>query len=215
MALAKRLPFAMRAQMEKRWVQTETWQQKPPTRELRGGTVVVVGLGSIGSEFVQKAKALGLHVIAVREHPERGAAGAHQVVGQGELKRVLPRADYVVLAAPVTDSTRGIICADSLALMKSDTYLINVGRGPLIDNDALIAALKERRIAGAALDVFVEEPLPPSSPYWELENVLITPHTAAISSKLWERQYGLISENLKRFKAGEELLGVVNKTRGY
>lgn len=214
-ALAKKLPFAVRAQTEKRWVQTETWELKPTVQEIRGATAVVVGFGSIGREFAKRANALGMHVIAVREHPERGGEDVDQVSGQENLKQVLPRADFVVLAAPLTESTKGIICADALALMPSHSYLINVSRGPLIDDDALVAALKARKIAGAALDVFVEEPLPPSSPYWELDNVLVTSHTAAITKNLWERQYGLISVNMRRFKQGEELLGKVSKERGY
>src|SRR5437588_6373315 len=99
--------------------------------------------------------------------------------------------------------------------MKAHCYIINVGRGPLIDDTALISALRERRIAGAALDVFAEEPLHADSPYWQLENVLITPHTAAVTEKLWMRHYQLISENLRRFLAGQPLLAIVDKHRGY
>jgi phosphoglycerate dehydrogenase-like enzyme len=108
-----------------------------------------------------------------------------------------------------------MIDGDRLALMKPDAYLINVSRGPLIDDDALIAALQQKRIAGAALDVFADEPLPQDSPYWDLENVLITPHTAAVTEKLWERHFEMISENFERFVGGKPLLQVVDKRRGY
>lgn len=108
-----------------------------------------------------------------------------------------------------------MINAERLAQMKPEAYLINVSRGPLIDDTDLIAALRARKIAGAALDVFAAEPLPADSPYWELDNCFITPHTAAVTGKLWERHYALFTENLRRFLRGEPLLGVVDKQRGY
>jgi phosphoglycerate dehydrogenase-like enzyme len=128
---------------------------------------------------------------------------------------VLPGADFVVLAVPLTPATQNLISADRLARMRKDAYLINVSRGPLIDDPALISALRGRRIAGAALDVFAEEPLPPDSPYWGFDNVLITPHTAAVTEKLWERHYQVVRENLARFLRGEPLLYVVDKRKGY
>jgi len=156
-----------------------------------------------------------MKVIAIREHPERGSDLADAVHSRAQLHDVLPQADFVVLAAPLTAETRHIINADALAAMRPDSYLINVSRGPLIDDDALIAALRSGRIAGAALDVFAEEPLPAGSPYWALPNVLITPHTAAVTEKLWVRHFALISENLKRFLADQPLRGLVDKSRGY
>jgi phosphoglycerate dehydrogenase-like enzyme len=105
--------------------------------------------------------------------------------------------------------------AARLGLMKPDAYLINVARGPLVDETALLEALKDRRIAGAALDVFNEEPLPANSPFWSLDNILITPHTAAVTERLWERHYKLMVENLRRFLAGKPLLNEVDKSRGY
>jgi phosphoglycerate dehydrogenase-like enzyme len=131
------------------------------------------------------------------------------------LNEMLARADYVVLAAPVTPATRGMIGGEQLSQMKRDSYLINVSRGPLIDEAALIEALRERKIAGAALDVFDQEPLPPDSAFWDLDNLLITPHTAGMTTKLWERHYTLFSENLQRFLSGQPLLALVNKKSGY
>jgi len=183
--------------------------------EINGSRVVVIGLGSIGREFARRARALGARVIAIREHPERGTETANEVAGMKELDRHLAEADFVVLAAPLTVGTQALINRERLLLMKGSAYLINVSRGPLIDDDALIAALESEQIAGAALDVFAEEPLPPSSPYWDLPNVLITPHTAAVTPKLWERHYRQISANVRRFLAGEPLEGVVDKTQGY
>lgn len=104
---------------------------------------------------------------------------------------------------------------DRLGRMRPDSYLINVGRGPLVDEDALLEAIRNEKIAGAGLDVFVEEPLPPKSPFWNLENILITPHTAAVTDRLWDRHYQLICENLKRFLERKLLLNLVNKHKGY
>ena len=215
LALAKKLPSAMRFQHARAWGQQAMWAEEPTIGEISGAKVVLVGLGSIGREFARRARALGTEVTAVREHPERGAETADAVAGMTELPRLLPEADFVVLAAPLTPGTSGVIDRERLALMKDGAYLINVSRGPLIDDEALIEALREGEIAGAALDVFDEEPLPPSSPYWELPNVLITPHTAAVTPKLWDRHYAQISGNLRRFLAGEPLEGVVSKQQGY
>lgn len=214
LALAKRLPSAMRYQQRHTWAQTELWSEKPPVLEITGATLVVVGLGSIGSEVVRWAAALGMRVLAVREHPEKGAESA-EVFGPDDLDRVLAQADFVVLAAPLTPQTEGLINATRLAAIKKDAYLINVSRGPLVDEAALVEALRSGRIGGAALDVFENEPLPADSPLWDLENVLITPHTAAVTDKLWERHYVLLVENLRRYLAGKPLLGLVDKRRGY
>ena len=215
LALAKRLPQAMQYQAKKTWSQDQLWHQHPRPREMAGTTVAVIGMGGIGREFTTRAKALGMKVLAVRENPSKGSDGADAIFSPTQLDDVLPQADYVLLCTPVTPATTGIIGASRLSKMKPDAYLINVARGPLIDEAALLDALKHRRIAGAALDVFVEEPLPPDSPFWLLDNILITPHTAAVTERLWERHYRLIAENLKRFLAGEPLLNEVDKTRGY
>lgn len=215
LALAKRLPQAMRYQEKKKWAQEILWGEEPRPREILGATVVVVGMGSIGREFATKAKALGMKVLAVRENPEKGPGGADAVYGTAQLDEVLPQADYVLLCTPVTPSTTDLMNRGRLARMRPDSYLINVGRGPLVDEAALLDALRSRKIAGAGLDVFTEEPLSPDSPFWDLENVLITPHTAAVTERLWERHYQLICENLRRFLAGKELLYLIDKRRGY
>jgi phosphoglycerate dehydrogenase-like enzyme len=215
LALAKKLPAAFRYQSTRTWSQQALWEQEPMLAEINGSRVVVIGLGSIGREFARRARALGARVIAIREHPERGTETANEVAGMTELDRHLAEADFVILAAPLTAGTQALINRERLLRMKDSAYLINVSRGPLIDDDALIAALESEQIAGAALDVFAEEPLPRSSPYWDLPNVLITPHTAAVTPKLWERHYRQISANVRRFLAGEPLEGVVDKTQGY
>jgi phosphoglycerate dehydrogenase-like enzyme len=156
-----------------------------------------------------------MRVLAVRENPAKGTGGADAVHGSGQIDDVLPLADYVLLCTPVTPATMGIINAARLRSMKPDSYLINVARGPLIDEAALLETLRNKRIAGAALDVFIEEPLPATSPFWRLDNLLITPHTAAVTERLWERHYRLIVQNMNRFLAGQPLLNQVDKTLGY
>jgi len=215
LALAKRLPQAMRYQAKKKWSQALLWNEHPRPREVEGATVAVIGVGGIGSEFIRRAKALGMNVLAVRQNPAKGTAGADEVYSAEQLEQVLPRADYVLLCTPVTPATSALINSERLAKMKSDAYLINVGRGTLADEPALIDALKAHRIAGAALDVFDEEPLPEESPFWSLDNVLITPHTAGVTEGLWERHYKLIAENLRRFNDGRPLLSEVDKKEGY
>jgi phosphoglycerate dehydrogenase-like enzyme len=215
LALAKRLPQAMQYQAKKIWSQDQLWHERPRPREVADTTVAVIGMGGIGREFTKRAKALGMKVLAVRENPAKGTGGADAVYSPAEIASVLPQADYVLLCTPVTPATTGLINVARLSKMKPDAYLINVGRGPLVDEAALIQALQERRIAGAALDVFNEEPLPADSPFWSLDNLLITPHTAAVTERLWERHYKLIVENLNRFLAGQPLLNQVDKKLGY
>src|SRR6202158_610406 len=214
-ALAKKIPDSVRLQQKHVWGQQILWDELPRVREVAGATVGIVGLGSIGRAAAKSAKALGMRVIAVREHPEKGSAGADAVFGPVQIDEIFRQADYVVLAAPVTASTKAMANAERLALMKPDACLINVGRGPLVDEVALAAGLRETRIGGAALDVFPTEPLAADSLLWDVPNLLITPHTAALTEKLWERHYALFSENLRRYLNGQPLLAVVDKRKGY
>ena len=214
-ALAKKIPESARLQQKHVWGQQILWDELPRVREVAGATVGIVGLGSIGRAVATSAKALGMKVIAMREHPEKGSEGADVVFGPAQIGEIFRQADYIVLAVPVTDGTKAIANAERLALMKPGACLINVGRGPLVDEPALAAALREKTIGGAALDVFPKEPLPADSPLWDVPNLLITPHTAALTDKLWERHYALFSENLRRYLGGQPLLAVVDKKKGY
>ncbi|HXO39603.1 MAG TPA: D-2-hydroxyacid dehydrogenase, partial [Candidatus Acidoferrum sp.] len=215
LALAKRLPSAVRYQERRKWAMEAIWKEQPRPREVRGASLVVVGLGSIGAEVASMATALKMHVIGVREHPKRGPGGANEVVGYDELDSAIARADFVVLAAPLTERTRHLIDVRRLQLFKPTAFLINVSRGALVDEAALVKALRERRIAGAALDVFEEEPLSRWSPLWTIPQVLITPHTAFLTENVWQRHYEVFTANLKRYLAGQALLGLVDKARGY
>ncbi|MBZ5572034.1 MAG: D-2-hydroxyacid dehydrogenase [Acidobacteriia bacterium] len=215
-ALAKKLPDAVRLQGKRAWGQEILWRERPRPREVAGSTLGLVGVGSIGREVARKASALGMRVIAARENPEKGSLeGVEQVYPPSQLELVLGQSDYVVLATPVTPATRGLMNSNRLARMKPDACLINVGRGPLVDERALADALLNHTIGGAALDVFEEEPLPADSPLWNLENLLITPHTAGLTEKLWERHYVLLSDNLRRYLAHQPLRAVVDKKSGY
>jgi phosphoglycerate dehydrogenase-like enzyme len=216
LALAKNLPQAMRFQARRFWAQEEMWNRLPRPREIAGATLGLVGVGSIGSKVAKHAAAMGMRVIAVRDNLEKPRPeGVETVLPSSKLDLLVSQSDYIALTVPVTPETRNLLDTARFARMKPDACLINVGRGPLIEEAALLTALRERKIGGAALDVFEHEPLPADSPLWELENLLITPHTAGLTEKLWERQYELISENLRRYLEPRPLLAVVDKQKGY
>jgi phosphoglycerate dehydrogenase-like enzyme len=223
LALSKRLDTVIRAQVKHQWTQQQLWEQRPRPRQVRGATLAVIGLGHIGGAVARMAAALGMRITGVRAHPERGLdwlpqgapAENHATVGPAELDNAIAEADYVVLAAPLTPSTQYLIDARRLALMKPEACFINVSRGGLVEEEALIEVLKSKRIGGAALDVFATEPLPADSPLWNLENVILTPHSGGISEQSWDRQYELFTENLRRFMAGKRLISEVDKKRGY
>jgi phosphoglycerate dehydrogenase-like enzyme len=225
LALAKRLPLAVRYQQQHVWAQEQITYQHPHPAELAGSALGLVGYGAIGAEVARSAIALGMRVLVVRQHPQKnnnalssrveGPLSSAEIFGPDRLDEIIAQSDFLVLAAPLTETTRYLINAERLARMRPGAYLINVARGPLIDEAALAAALRNRRIGGAALDVFDHEPLPADSPLWELDNLLITPHVAATSDKMWERHYTLIKENLRRYLAGESLLGLVDTRAGY
>lgn len=215
-AIARRIPESVRFQLKHVWAQGIFWDEGLSPTELGGATLGLVGLGSIGGNVASRASAMGMKVIAVREHAHRPKPEhVDEVLPTSQLDKLLSRSDYVVLSPPVTPATRGMIGRAQLAAMKKDGYLINVGRGPLVDEAALIEALREHRIAGAALDVFDHEPLPPDSPLWDLENLLILPHTGGMTNKMWARHYAVFAENLRRFLSHQPLLAVVDKKLGY
>jgi len=215
-ALAKKIPEAVRLQQKHIWGQEAMWREGRRPRELADATLGLVGVGSIGREVAKRASALGMSVVAVRQHPEKQKPeGVTTVYSAGALKIFLAQCDYVVLAAPITPSTQRLMNAERLGQMKRDACLINVGRGLLIDEAALSTALRKNQIGGAALDVFEQEPLPADSPLWDLDNVLITPHTAGLTEELWERHYRLYSDNLRRYLGGKSLGGMVDKDKGY
>jgi phosphoglycerate dehydrogenase-like enzyme len=175
-------------------------------RELNGQTLLIVGLGGIGQRLAALAKAFGMRVIGTRSDPSKGAGSADAVYGDADLLKVLPEADIVALTCPLTPTTTGLINASALAAMKPGVTLINVARGGVVDEPAVIAALKSGHIGKAGLDVTVEEPLPASSPLWTMPQVLITPHSAGETQAYEARIVDLLLENLGRLERGDSNL---------
>jgi phosphoglycerate dehydrogenase-like enzyme len=215
-ALARQLHTAIRRQAQHRWAQDELESDTSAIYTLQGLRMGVVGLGSIGCEVARLAAALGMRVSAVRRRAiHTSATGLDEVLPPERLADLLAASDVVVLAAPHTSSTDRIIGARELAQMKPGALLVNISRGTLVDDDALVAALRSGRLGGAALDVFTREPLASESPYWDLPNVIVTPHTSGAMADYWTPLVALFSENLRRFERGEPLLNVVDKKAGY
>jgi phosphoglycerate dehydrogenase-like enzyme len=222
LAAARRLPQLWELQAERTWQPLEA-------RELRDVTVGIVGLGSIGRAVGALATAFGCRVIATRRRPDAGAdaadgAGDEPFLGSLMLDRVLPperlpellgESDFVVLAAPLTPDTVDLIGDAAIGQMKPGAWIINVARGELVDERALARAVRNGRIGGAVLDTFREEPLPPSSPLYELPNVILTPHTSWSSTRVLDRSVDLFCDNLRRYAAGRPLVNVVDPTAGY
>jgi phosphoglycerate dehydrogenase-like enzyme len=229
LAISRQLPELLELQRERTW-------QPLQGRELRDLTIGVVGFGSLGRAVASLATAFGSRVIALRRNPAAGDRPAidppgaarlddddpflveprlAQVFGPDGLHELLGQADVVVLAAPLTAETESLIDEAAIAAMKPDAWLINVARGRLVDDTALIRALTDGRIGGAALDTFRDEPLPQSSPLWALPNVIVTPHTSWSSARVLDRSIDLFCDNLRRFRAGEPLRNVVDRAAGY
>lgn len=193
------------------------WERYAGT-DLEGRTVVVIGLGAVGQEVARMCKALSMKVIGV-DLPgiplDSLTCPPDEFFPVGELRSVLPRAEHLVLIAPHTPETEKLIGAEELALMPQDAIFINISRGPLVDEPALADALISGHLSGAGLDVFVEEPLPEDSPFWEMPNVLVSPHSGSTSDQENRRLTDLFCENLKRFLAGEPLINVLDLERLY
>jgi phosphoglycerate dehydrogenase-like enzyme len=207
LALRKGLP-RLQADSRKR-----AWPHYP-VPELRGETLLVVGLGEIGREVARLGAAFGMRVVGVRRRP---AAVEHvdEVHPPDRLDELAATADAIVITLPLTDETEGLVSRRTIEALKPTAVLVNVGRGTVVDEEALIDALREHRIAGAALDVFAVEPLPPENPLWELENVIVSPHTAALSIHENERIVALFLRNLRRYLDGETLLSRIRTDGQY
>ena len=184
-------------------------------QELRDATIVVFGMGSIGGEIARLASAVWMRVIGVRRKAATSQPGIDRVVTADRLADVVGEADYLAIAAPLTSATRGAISREVISRMKPTAWIMNIGRGAITDEPAMIEALQAKRIAGAALDVFTTEPLPKERPLCALDNVIITPHHSGSSPRATERTLTLFAENLRRYKAGEPLINRVDFEAGY
>jgi phosphoglycerate dehydrogenase-like enzyme len=224
LAFARKLRLLLENQQKAAWPADRFTTFEP--YELRDSTVGIIGYGVIGRQVGTICRAFGMRVLAV-DRPEvltveppwrlpgSGTAVPDRLYDPSDIKSVLKESDYVVLCVPYTPQTQGMINADTLAVMKPTAVLINVARGNVVDEPALIEALKAGKIRGAGLDVYTEEPLPSTSPFWKLPNVIACPHVAGLSPHYLARAVTLFAENLRRYLAGEPLLNVVQKERGY
>ena len=207
-ALAKKLPEYWENQKVKKWRRVET-------EEIEGKTLGIVGLGTVGSELARKAKALGMRVVATKRIAGDKPPAVDELGGPEFLPRVLEESDFVVLCLASIPSTEKMICEKELRTMKPTAYLINLTGGKAVEEKALVRALKEKWIAGAALDAFAKQPLPPDSELWDLPNVIISARVAGAAAQKWELMLPIFAENLKRFIDGEPLRNVVDKELGY
>jgi phosphoglycerate dehydrogenase-like enzyme len=227
LALGRRLPGMIQDKEAKRWAE-DRFERFSPT-ELHGATVGIVGYGSIGREVARLCRAFGAKVLAVKRDLKSLTDPGYVIPGLGDPAASLPErlyppqalrsmageCDFVVVATPLTDETRGLVDRKVLQNMKPTAYLVDISRGGVVDHGALVEALNEKRIAGAALDVYPVEPLPESSPLWEMPNVILSPHVGGASGDYMERAAALFAENLRRYVNDEPLLNRYDPSRGY
>ncbi|MBD2437737.1 D-2-hydroxyacid dehydrogenase [Nostoc sp. FACHB-110] len=190
------------------------WKRGFPIQELTDATLLIIGAGGIGQAIAARAKAFGIRIIGTRRHPQP-LANFDQVVGADEWRSLLPEVDYVVVATPLTPETTGLIDESVLRSLPPHAYLINIARGAVVDEPAIIKALTEGWIAGAALDTVVTEPLPSDSPLWSVPNLFITPHCSGHSPRGKQRSIELFLDNFNRYQTGQPLRNVVDKQAGY
>jgi phosphoglycerate dehydrogenase-like enzyme len=216
-ALARQFHTAMRHQVRREWAHDALeGSGTSAIRSLQGARMGIIGLGAIGAEVARVAAPFGLRVSAIRRTPGgSGPDGVDEVLPPERLPDLLAASDVVVLSAPLTPATRGLIGVREVAQMKRGAFLVNVGRGKLVVDDAVIGGLRSGQIGGAALDVFTHEPLDAASPYWDLPNVIVTPHTSGAMQDYWTPLVALFSDNLRRFEQSRPLVNVVDKTAGY
>ena len=214
-ALARNFPDSLRQQDRGCWSQQELWDLPQHLTELNGRLLLIVGFGSIGHQLASRAKAFDMRVWGVSRSGKGDTNLAEKIIPATELAEALPHADFVVVSAPETQETRRLIGAREIALMKPTARVINVARGSLVDQAALIAALQSGRLAGSALDVTDPEPPAADDVLWKAPNLLLTPHTSAISDRLWRRQSALLLDLLERWFDGREMFNQVDLRRGY
>jgi phosphoglycerate dehydrogenase-like enzyme len=215
LVLARNFHEAQRLQQRSEWNRFAVIAYASGVRELHGSKLAILGAGPIGANLARLAAALGMQVRVLRRDPQRPVPGAEAVWGPERLHELLGWADFVVLSVPLTAETRGLIGAAELRAMRSDAFLINIARGEVVDEEALARCLRAGGLAGAALDVFTEEPLPAGHPFWSLPNLVITPHISGYTPTYFDRMLEIFADNLERYLDGRPLVNVVDKTLGY
>ena len=205
----------VRAQAAGRWAKDELTQLPVATRELAGSAAAVFGLGGVGSAVARRLAALGAAVRAVRRRPERGGPEGVAVVGPDRLAEALAGADVLVVTAPLTDGTRGVLGEAALARLAPGAVVVHLSRGKVLDEAALLAALASGQVGAAALDVFPVEPLPAGHPFWTHPRVLVCPHVSAVSPRFWDRELELVLDNWTRYREGRALRNLVDLVAGY
>ncbi len=215
LALARNFPDSVRGQDRAKWSQQEIWDKPQHLTELNRNVLLIVGYGSIGREVAKRARGFDMRVWGVTRSGKGEPAHAEKIFAASQLAEALPGADYVLICAPETAETKHLIGAAEIAKMKRGARLINVGRGSLLDEAALVQALESGGLGGAALDVTETEPLPAESSLWKAPNLFITPHTSGVSDRLWDRQAAILIDLLERWFDGRELFNQVDFTRGY
>jgi phosphoglycerate dehydrogenase-like enzyme len=214
LVLSRRYDRMLDAQRERRWIQNELTNDWPWM--LHGGSMTIVGLGTIGIEVARRAHAFGMSISGVRRRAaEPRPSFVDRVVGPDRLNDALMGCDVLVLSAPGVSSTQRMIGAEQLALLNDGAVVVNVARGQILDEAALLAALGSGKVRGAVLDVFDREPLDADSPLWSTPNVVITPHTSGFRASHWDEVTDLFSDNLRRFQSGEPLRNPVDAAAGY
>jgi phosphoglycerate dehydrogenase-like enzyme len=213
LSFARAIPHLLRNQVSHTWRDEHV---RDTIFELHGQTLLIIGMGDIGIALADRAAGFGMRVLGVRQRLDLPEPTSFvQIAGVAELDSVLPEADHVAICLPLTERTRGLMSAAKINRMKRGAYIYNIGRGQIIDQDALIHALQNGPLGGAGLDVTDPEPLPEDSPLWDMPNVMITAHTSGSSPRYWERASIIIAENIRRWQTGELLLNEVDPVRGY
>lgn len=216
LVFSRRFMDCWKYQQEHYYSQPELLKASPPLSELRGKTIVILGLGSIGKEIARLSKAFGMRVLASKRNTERKHENVDALYRSADFRKALPEADYVVISMARTTETDGLIGEAELELLKKECVIINIARARIINQRALVRSLKEGKIRGAALDVFEKEPLPSDSELYSLPNVFLTPHTAGVATQEhWPRMIDLFSQNLNRYLSQQPLLNVVDLNAGY
>ena len=215
LVLARRFNLMLAAQREQRWIQDELTCVAWPW-SLRGQKMTILGLGTIGQEVARRAHAFGMRVMGVRRRLDQPTPPfVDRVVGPNELDDSLRGCDVLVISAPFVSGTDRLIRAEQIAMLNRGAIIVNVARGKIVDEPALLAALENGHLGGAVLDVFEREPLDRASPLWTIPNVIVSPHSSGVRPDHWDEVIDLFSENLRRFQRDEPLLNVVNCQAGY